>query len=75
MTNFVLPGQKFFVSYVCDGVGEDYAVPDITTTTDDVLVTLNGLVQPPYEVYTVHQGRLHFVAGPPPAGFVAGIRV
>lgn len=75
MTNFVLPGQRFFVSYVSDGTEVSYAVPDITATTDDVLVTLNGLVQPPYVVYTVHQGRLKFVAGAPPAGFAIGIRV
>lgn len=74
MTNFVLPGQKFIVTHVSDGEEISYSVPDITATTEDVLVTLNGIVQPPFTVYTVHQGQLRFVDGAPPAGFAITIR-
>lgn len=75
MTNYVLPGQSFFVTYVSDGVTILYPVPDITAQTEDVIVTLNGIVQQPYVAYTVHQGNLRFAAGAPNAGFTIMIRV
>lgn len=74
MTNFVEPGQKFIVTHIADGVEISYSVPDITAQTEDVLVTLNGISQPPYTVYTVHQGQLRFVDGPPPFGYNITIR-
>lgn len=74
MTNFVLPGEKFYVTYVSDGIEISYAVPDVTAETEDVTVALNGIVQPPYDVFTVHQGNLRFVDGAPISGFVITIR-
>lgn len=74
MAFVVEPGQRFFVQYTSDGVQEEYPVPDVTATTDDVSCALNGIVQPPYEVYTVHQGNLRFVDGPPVSGFIVTIR-
>jgi len=66
--------QAFNVTYISDGTEIYYAIPNIFLGTDDVLVTLNGITQPPYTVYTVHQGQLRFVDGAPPAGFLIMIR-
>ncbi len=71
---YVEPGQRFYVEYVTDGITTEYPVPDPTASTEEVSLAINGLAQPPFAAYTVHQGTLRMAHDPIPTGWVVGIR-
>lgn len=74
MTVYVDPGARFYVRYVSDGSQLEFPVPDVSAQSEDVLVFINGLFQPPVLNYTVHAGLLSLTQGPVPEGFVLEIR-
>jgi hypothetical protein len=73
MTFSVDPGQSFTVTYTSDGVTKTYAIPDITVSTFDVGLYLNGIKQVPVTHYTVHQGTLTLSLDVLPSGYTVTI--